>query len=592
MYALLGFFCAVLLLVTFMWKVQRRAVLLVGFAYLFGLALTNNVILLALLPAFLYALLTSRLCPTIQPSENGTIEPCAYRTIHPSIYPSIVLTFLLGLSLYLYLPIRSRFDPFVDWGNPESLRNLVAVLSAREFAPQFFSLFLTAHGGPLRGLVDYLMSLPREFGYLGFALGVVGFFALLRRERKLLGFLVAGIVLSVGFAVFAGGGPDLPAYFLPSYIFFSLLIGTGTFELFLRIRMKAICVLVPLSVIVLSVCVHLEQSNQRGEWGALTYSKDLGRTMAPDGILLSENTVDCFLLWHLQAVEGAFPRELAIYTPLLLEEWYRDKLTLEGLRLPEAQSLSEVALSISSSRPVYYTPGEQWLIDPEQLCPSGLVFRLGGPTDMENHLSLLERYDFGGWGGGKTRRHYMLIHSRLGEYFYRRGRILEAMSEYRRAAQIEPENPGVFYNLGILYEAQGDVERAIGSYRRAIDLGSRVPSASLNLGILHMEAGSLIEAVQWFKKSLRTGETSRARYSLGMCYLRMGDVESAMHEIGRAIVLDPESPDAYNNLGICYYQLGQYEEAAQQFRRALELNPDYSQAKHNLEMVMKRMGGS
>ncbi len=577
-YTLLGFFCSVLLLLTFLRRAEGGPMLLIAFSYSLGLALTNNVIILALLPAFIYFLLA-----------QGSIQPSNHQTIHPSIYPSILLAFLLGLSLYLHLPIRSRLNPFVDWGKPQTLGNLIALVTAKEFAPQFLSLSLAAPGGPLKGLIDYLVGLPRQFGYLGFGLGILGGIAVLARERKILLFLAAGILLNVGFAVLAGGGPDLPAYFVPSYVFFSVFVGVGAFELLRRLRGRVTSVLVPISILILSTSLHFGQNNQRREWEALDYSRDLAQTVGPKGVLFTENTVDCFLLWYLQAVENGFPDQLAIYTPLLGEDWYREELKLKGLDLPEEASVADLARWVSSSRPVYYTPGEHWLIDPEHLSPSGVAFKLGGPLNLENHSSLLQSYDYRRSGGKKTRRHYSLVHSHLGEYFHRRGEVEEAISEYERAAQIDAQNSRIHRNLGILYEEEGDVGKALKSYERAVDLGSTDHSLSLNLGVLYLKSGDIPQALSWLEKSVEVGETSKARYSLGICYLRLGNVSRAIEENERAIALGPEFPDAYNNLGICYYQVGDYERALQQFRKALELSPDYAQARYNLEMLREKM---
>lgn len=583
-YALLGLFSSGLLLLTLLWRGERRPMMLIAFWYLYGLALTNNVILLALLPAFLYFLIAHR---TIQPFNYPTIQPSNHRTIQPSHYAMMVLAFLLGLSLYLYLPIRSRFNPFVDWGNPQNLSNLAAVLSAKEFTPQFLSLTLSAPGGPLRGIWDYFAQLPRQFGYLASATGVLGGFALFRGERKLLLFLIAGILLSVGFGVFAGGGPDLPAYFIPSYVFFSTLIGVGAWELLRRLRRTVAYVLLPLSILVPLLTLHFGVNNRRGDWGAWTYGRDLAETIS-DGVLFTENTVDCFLIWYFQEVEDA-PARLAIYTPLLKEGWYREKLRLSGLGLPEGGSLTDVALRVSESFPAYYTPSERFLIDPEHLSPWGVVFRIGGGVDMETHSSLLKRFGYPGSSSNTVKKHYSLVHSHLGEYFYRRGMVGEAVTEYSKAAQIDEENPRIFQNLGVLYEEKGSLDSARTSYEKAVQLGSREPSPYLNLGVMALKSGDLSVAVSWLRSSLSMGKTSRAHYHLGICYLRLRDIERAIGETRRAISLDPDFPDAHNNLGVCYYQLGDYEKAAEQFRRALELNPDYSQAKYNLELLKKKI---
>jgi len=40
----------------------------------------------------------------------------------------IVCLFALGVSLYMYLPIRSFADPVIDWGNPDTFERLQIML--------------------------------------------------------------------------------------------------------------------------------------------------------------------------------------------------------------------------------------------------------------------------------------------------------------------------------------------------------------------------------------------------------------------------------------------------------------------------------
>ena len=41
--------------------------------------------------------------------------------------------FLLGLSVYLYLPVRSLKNPQLDWGNPENLHNFWRVFTRADY---------------------------------------------------------------------------------------------------------------------------------------------------------------------------------------------------------------------------------------------------------------------------------------------------------------------------------------------------------------------------------------------------------------------------------------------------------------------------
>ena len=58
----------------------------------------------------------------------------------------------------------------------------------------------------------------------------------------------------------------------------------------------------------------------------------------------------------------------------------------------------------------------------------------------------------------------------------------------------------------------------------------------------------------------------------------------------RALKINPDKADTYNNLGAAYLQNGQVNDAIAQFQTAIKLNPDYAQAYYNLGNVLSQNG--
>jgi tetratricopeptide (TPR) repeat protein len=54
-----------------------------------------------------------------------------------------------------------------------------------------------------------------------------------------------------------------------------------------------------------------------------------------------------------------------------------------------------------------------------------------------------------------------------------------------------------------------------------------------------------------------------------------GKCEEAIADYTRAIALDPNLEDAYNNRGICLFDLGKYDDAVADCNKAIELDPNY-----------------
>jgi hypothetical protein len=88
---------------------------------------------------------------------------------------------LLGLAPYLYLPIRARREPPINWGRPDSLSRFLAHVTGAQYRAMLF------HQNPvlvIDGAVRFLSSLAANFTYLGLLLAAVGL-VLTRQEWRL-----------------------------------------------------------------------------------------------------------------------------------------------------------------------------------------------------------------------------------------------------------------------------------------------------------------------------------------------------------------------------------------------------------------------
>ena len=71
---------------------------------------------------------------------------------------------------------------------------------------------------------------------------------------------------------------------------------------------------------------------------------------------------------------------------------------------------------------------------------------------------------------------------------------------------------------------------------------------------------------------------------------RNGGLEEAARLYGRALILNPNIPDIYNNLGVALRALGKLEASAACYHRALALSPDNGGAYTNLGNVLRGLG--
>lgn len=81
--------------------------------------------------------------------------------------------------------------------------------------------------------------------------------------------------------------------------------------------------------------------------------------------------------------------------------------------------------------------------------------------------------------------------------------------------------------------------------------------------------GELDRAVQLYKDSLDIHPTAEAHTYLGWTYHDLGKAEDAIAECKRAIALDPDFGNPYNDIGAYLIALGRYDDAIPWLERAI-----------------------
>jgi Tfp pilus assembly protein PilF len=104
--------------------------------------------------------------------------------------------------------------------------------------------------------------------------------------------------------------------------------------------------------------------------------------------------------------------------------------------------------------------------------------------------------------------------------------------------------------------------------------------------------GELEEAVTLYKRSLDAHPTAEAHTFLGWTYSFMGKLEDAIEQCHRAIDVDPDFGNPYNDIGAYLIEQGQFDDAIPWFEKAMKAKRYESPAfPHlNLGRVYERKG--
>ena len=154
-----------------------------------------------------------------------------------------------------------------------------------------------------------------------------------------------------------------------------------------------------------------------------------------------------------------------------------------------------------------------------------------------------------------------------------------AVDAYRSALERHPNYANTHHNLGGVLASLGDLNGALAHYKRALEIRPNYHEARLNAANALVKAGQLQAAKQ---EALRVTREDKGRPGafalLGAIRLHEGDLEYGILDLERAVKLDPEKVEAYNNLAFAYEKSGRQSEAVAAYREVVRLwtgDPDY-----------------
>jgi tetratricopeptide (TPR) repeat protein len=85
----------------------------------------------------------------------------------------------------------------------------------------------------------------------------------------------------------------------------------------------------------------------------------------------------------------------------------------------------------------------------------------------------------------------------------------------------------------------------------------------------HQMNGEFREAAELYRQSIDTYPTAEAYTFLGWTYSFMGDYDAAIAECHRAIEIDPDFGNPYNDIGVYLIEKGQLDEAIPWLQKAM-----------------------
>ncbi|HEY8152813.1 MAG TPA: DUF2723 domain-containing protein, partial [Myxococcota bacterium] len=262
------------------WHQQRTGARLALAAFVCGLGATNHTFLAVEgLAIGVFALAT---------------EPALLR--RPREILGAVAAGFAGLLPYLYLPLRSRADPRLDWGDPETLDRFLAVVLRRDF---WGRAWLESPGDLATIAADWARSLFLESAWAGPGLAALAIVAARRKSWPVL-LPVLVMLANLGAVALHGSRSDLfiwHRYYIPSYAMLALLAGLGTQVLIERLPRAAR--LLPLAAAVFLLATGWSAFDRSRYRVAEAFAEEVLRSLPPGAHLSASDDNILFTLLYL-----------------------------------------------------------------------------------------------------------------------------------------------------------------------------------------------------------------------------------------------------------------------------------------------------
>jgi tetratricopeptide (TPR) repeat protein/mono/diheme cytochrome c family protein len=161
----------------------------------------------------------------------------------------------------------------------------------------------------------------------------------------------------------------------------------------------------------------------------------------------------------------------------------------------------------------------------------------------------------------------------------------------RRRLEKYPGDFSATANLAALHQTKGRLEEAIAEYRQALRARPDVASVHNALGTALQAKGDAEGALRAFANAARLDpQNTDVHYNWGTALLALNRPREALLHFERVLQASPRDAPALNDYGTALAMLGRFGPASSALERSLAADPDNGYAHYNLARVLVRLG--
>ena len=170
---------------------------------------------------------------------------------------------------------------------------------------------------------------------------------------------------------------------------------------------------------------------------------------------------------------------------------------------------------------------------------------------------------------------YVEAYKNRGMAYRNKGDYDLAIEDFGKAIQLNPNFAEAYFSRGSIYVKKGDIDHAMEDFSTAIELKPDYAEAYCNRGNAYHRNCEIDCAVANYDKAIELEpDYINAYYNRGTAYVNKADFDLAILDYNRVIGLKPDSADAHFGRGVAYFEKGNYSQAIEDFNKVIELKPD------------------
>ncbi len=170
-------------------------------------------------------------------------------------------------------------------------------------------------------------------------------------------------------------------------------------------------------------------------------------------------------------------------------------------------------------------------------------------SDSETNRMLLDELEESERVGEPVRTRWAVALGTFADLYFQAGELSFAVATYRKATEIQPDNPAILRNMALAYANRQSHDSAVAVLRRAIDMDERQPLVWVNLGISLENLGDTVGAERAYRTALDINEhEALGHFRLATVLFVRRDLSQAAEHYERAIALQPTLQLAHLNM--------------------------------------------